>query len=50
MNAAATACKLHSSCLITHYEAKNNTILNYSSAPSHGSTKCYGSDERQKAE
>lgn len=42
--------QLHSSCLITHYEAKNNTILNYSSATSHGSTKRYGSDERQKAE
>lgn len=25
-------------------------ILNYSSATSHGSTKRYGSDERQKAE
>lgn len=34
----------------THYEAKNNTILNYCSATSHGSTKRYGSDERQKAE
>lgn len=42
--------QLHSSCLITHYEAKYNTILNYSSATSHGSTKRYGSDERQKAE
>lgn len=38
------------SCLMTHYEAKNNTILNYSSATSHGSTKHDGSDERQKAE
>ena len=28
----------------------NNILLNYSSATSHGSTKRYGSDERQKAE
>ena len=50
MNAAATARSCIHRVLITHYEAKDNTILNYSSATSHGSTKRYGSDERQKAE
>ena len=50
MNAAATARSCIHRVLATHYEAKNITILNYSSATSHGSTKRYGSDERQKAE
>ena len=49
MNAAATARSCIQRVLTTHYEAKNITMLNYYSAPSHGSTKRYGSDERQKA-